>query len=212
MKLIEPYINVDEAILSLDNGGRFYNFFTEAEDGVISQAEIGKVAGLFNDRQKTVLFFELSISNLDAAAKADVISKMDENLQRSYEKYKPQELLPSEAESKGVISSNAIITGFPVLIESKSELTGFILIPISTGKAMTFIPIPIIDHFDVYRMKDELSSETFLIAHAKNAEKLTENKRIKVAGVLKEFKIKKGEADVDRKYLEINYFINKELI
>lgn len=212
MKLIEPYINVDEAILSLDNGGRFYNLFTEAEDGIISQAEIGKVAGLFNDRQKMVLFFELSVSRLDAVAKANVISKLDENLQRSYQKYKPQELLPSEAENKGVISANAIITGFPALIESKSELTGFILIPISTGKAMTFVPIPIIDHFDVYKMKDELSSETFLIAHAKNAEKLPEHKRIKVGGVLKEFKLKKGEEPGVRKYLEINYFLTGESI
>jgi len=212
MKLIEPYINVDEAILSLDNGGRFYNLFTEAEDGIISQAEIGKVAGLFNDRQKMMLFFELSVSRLDAVAKANVISKLDENLQRSYQKYKPQELLPSEAENKGVISANAIITGFPALIESKSELTGFILIPISTGKAMTFVPIPIIDHFDVYKMKDELSSETFLIAHAKNAEKLPEHKRIKVGGVLKEFKLKKGEEPGVRKYLEINYFLTGESI
>lgn len=37
MKQIEPYINVDEAIRALDNGGRFYNVLTHAEDGIIPQ-------------------------------------------------------------------------------------------------------------------------------------------------------------------------------
>lgn len=45
MKKIESYIDVNDAISDLDNGGRFYNLFTHADDGIISQAELGKVGG-----------------------------------------------------------------------------------------------------------------------------------------------------------------------
>lgn len=207
MKQIKPYVNVSEAISSLDNGGRFYNVLTHAEDGIISQSEVGKVGGLFNEKQKVILFLELSISKLDASAKADLVSKLDDGLQKSYQKYKPQELLPSEANSKGVLSANAIITGFPKLVDSKSDFTGVILIPIMTGKAMTFIPVPIIEKYDIYEIRDEASSETFLIAHAKDADKLPEQK-IKVAGVLKELKMKKGDEGSAKKFLEINYFLH----
>lgn len=209
MKQIAPYTDINEAISSLDNGGRFYNILTDAEDGIISSSELGKVGGLFNEKQKMILFLELSISALDPAAKAEVLSKLDSSLQRSYQKYKAQELLPSEANDRGILSSNAIITGFPKMRESKSDFNGFILIPISTGKAMTFVPVPIIDKYDIYEIRDEVSSETFLIAHARGEEKLPEQ-QIKVAGVLKELKLKKGETERATKFLEVNYFLNSD--
>ena len=65
MKKIEPYKNINEATLSLDNGGRFYNVLTKSDDGIISSSELGKVAGLFIDKQKMVLFLDLATSNFD---------------------------------------------------------------------------------------------------------------------------------------------------
>lgn len=209
MKQIKSYTDVNEAIRSLDNGGRFYNLFTHAEDGVISQSELAKVGGLFNERQKTMLFFEMSVSNLDSTAKTEVISKFDSNLQLSYQKYKAQELSVYEANEIGILSSNAIITGIPKMIGSKSNFNGFILVPIMAGKVMVFIPVPLVDSYDVYEIRDENSSETFLIAHARGAEKLPE-KLIKVAGVLKELKSNKEEEKGSKKFLEINYFINPD--
>ncbi|WP_342327446.1 hypothetical protein [Pedobacter sp. FW305-3-2-15-E-R2A2] len=207
MKKIESYIDVNDAISDLDNGGRFYNLFTHADDGIISQAELGKVGGLFNDKQKMILFFELSVSNLGSAAKTEVLSKFDNSLQLNYQKYKAQELSASEANEIGVISSNAIITGIPKKIASKSEFNGYILIPILAGKVTTFIPVPITDSYDVYEIRDEKSSETFFIAHARGSEKLPEQ-QIKVAGVIKELKSKKNEDNGSKKFLEINYFLN----
>lgn len=46
MKKVSPYQNLNTALKSLDNGGRFYNILTKAEDGIINQAEIGKVGNL----------------------------------------------------------------------------------------------------------------------------------------------------------------------
>ncbi|AOM80974.1 hypothetical protein BFS30_23410 [Pedobacter steynii] len=115
--------------------------------------------------------------------------------------------MASEANGIGIVSSNAIITGIPKMIESKSDFKGYILIPMLAGKVTTFIPVPIIDRYDVYEIRDEKSSDTFLIAHAKGSEKLPERK-IKVAGVLKELKSKKDEDKGSKKFLEVNYFLN----
>lgn len=207
MKQIQPYNNIDEAVLSLDNGGRFYNILTHAEDGSISQAELAKVGGLFNEKQKMILFLELSISRLDAQAKAELLSKLDNNLQLNYQKYKAQELLPSEANEKGILAANAIISGIPKMRESKSDFKGYIIIPIVAGKVTTFIPVPIIDKYDIYEIRDEIAAETFLIAHARGTEKLPEQ-QIKVAGVLKELKLEKNEEPAAKKFLEVNYFLD----
>ncbi len=153
MKKIEPYKNINEATLSLDNGGRFYNVLTKSDDGIISTSELGKVAGLFIDKQKMVLFLDLAISNFDVNAKEKIVNSLDVSLRSTYEKYKSQEFLPSEAYDKGILSSNSIITGFPKKIDSKSDFNGVIVLPV--GKS--FVVMPIIDKYDVYEIRDEVS-------------------------------------------------------
>lgn len=206
MKKIEPYTNVKEALQSLDNGGRFYNILTKAEDGIINQSELGKVGGVFNDKQQMILFLELSISKLNETEKEKIITKLDSDLQSSYQKYKSQVLLPSEANLKGIISSNAIITGIPKLIDSKSEFQGFIMFPIISGNVTTFMMIPLIDEYDVYELRDENSSETFFIAHLKDSEKLPCKKMI-IGGVLKELKEKESDEKAKGKFLEAIYHL-----
>ncbi|SKB29587.1 hypothetical protein [Daejeonella lutea] len=207
MKYIQAYSDTSEALIALDNGGRFYNILTNAEDGKISAAELAKVGGLFNDRQKMILFLELSISKLDAADRAKVLTSLDEALMESFHKFRAQKLLPSQAQEKGILSHNAIITGIPKMTESRKDFKGFILIPIMTGKVMTFVPVPIIEKYDIYEVRDEMSATTFLIAHTKGEAKLPEEK-IVVAGVLKELKTEKDEDKGSRKFLEVNYFMS----
>jgi len=203
MKKIEPYKNINEATLSLDNGGRFYNVLTKSDDGIISSSELGKVAGLFIDKQKMVLFLDLAISNFDVNTKEKIVDSLDVSLRSTYEKYKSHELLPSEAYDKGILSSNSIITGFPKKIDSKSDFNGVIIIPV--GNSM--IAIPLIDKYDVYEIRDEVSDDTFLIAHARGSIVLPE-KKIKVAGVLKELKSNKNEKKTSKKFLEALYYLN----
>lgn len=205
MKQIIPYQNITEALVHLDNGGRFYNLFTKAEDGEINAAELSKVAGMFNEKQKLVLFLELSMSALSKEDQVAIISKLDDKLRLDFLKYKAQELMASEAEERGVLAANAIISGVPIIKESKSEFKGIILVPVSTGKAMTFVPIPIIDQYDIYEIRDDHSSETFLIAHYRGKEKLPAEK-IKVAGVLKKIEVKVDGVKAYQKFLEINYY------
>ena len=205
MEIVKPYTEINKAIISLDNGGRFYNLLTKAEDGIISQAELGKLGGIFNDKQKMILFLELSISKLKQNEKEIIISKLEESLKKDYLKYKPQNLLPSEVNEKGILSSNMVLTGVPELIDSKSDFNGFIMIPIMTGKVTTFSLIPLIDNYDVYELRDEKTSETFIIAHSKTSKKLP-NEKMVIAGVLKE--LEKDEKGVKKKFLEAIYHMN----
>lgn len=205
MEKITVFNNSADAISSLDNGGRFYNILTKPNDNVISLAEVGKVAGLFFEKQQAVLFLELAMSKLSESAKQEVSATFDENLQEAYIKYKPQWLLPSEVENKGIVSSNTIVTGVPSFREKHSGLVGFVMIP--AGKA--FVMVPIFDVYDIYEIRDEQSSETFIIAHKKEKEKLPEQK-IKVAGVLKELKKKKDDENAIDKFLEVSYFIAED--
>jgi hypothetical protein len=145
------------------------------------------------------------MSQLTKQDQVDIISKLDDKLRKDFLKYKAQELMASEAEERGVLSANAVITGIPTIKDSKSEFKGIILIPISTGKSMTFIPIPIIDQYDIYEIRDDYSSETFLIAHYHGKDKLPAEK-IKVAGVLKKLEVKIDGVKNYQKFLEINYY------
>lgn len=206
MEEITPYETINEAFQSLDNGGRFYDIFSKAEDGVITKAELSRVCGLISGPQKTMLFLDLSISKLDSDSQKSIISKLDNNLQATYDRYRPQYLVPSEANTKGIVSSNAVITGIPQLTDSKSDFLGFIMVPIMTGKVMTFSMIPLIDTYDVYHIKDEVSSDSFIIAHNKGAGKLPE-KKIKVAGILKELKSDKEEKNASKIFLEAFYHL-----
>ncbi|MEL6674685.1 MAG: hypothetical protein AAFR61_20920 [Bacteroidota bacterium] len=193
MKTIKAYRQINEALQALDNGGRFYNLFTKADDGEITAAELGKVAGVFSDRQKMVLFLEMALSEFDAQQTEAVISKLDEQLQEAYHTYQPSTMKPAQAMQEAAASTYAILEGTPYHTESKSDFGGFIMVPISTGDVTTFTMIPIIDAYDVYDMKTEGDSDSVVIAHAKTNKKLPQVP-MKIGGIFKEMKAdKKGE-------------------
>jgi len=204
MKKITPYKSARGALASLDNGGRFYNLLTHANDGYINSGELAKVAGVFTDKQKMVLYLEMSLSELDDSAVKNIHSSLSDSLKNAYDKYLPQRLVPSEAQQKGKISSAAIITGVPKFVKSNSDFKGFIMTPISTGKTMSMIMVPIIDYYDVYELRDQKTSKEFIIAHARGSAKLPE-KMIRCGGILKELQSdEKGTGT--KKFLESMYY------
>ncbi len=205
MKKIKPFENMDAAIESLDNGGHFYNILTKADDGVISRSELGKVGGIFSDKQQIVLFLEMSLLAFRQADKELVLSKLDKSLSASYLKFKSQVLLPSEAKKDGIVSSNAIITGIPKLVDSQSDFVGFIMFPIMSGDVPTMMMVPMTDEYDVYELRDDESSDTFLIAHTKDEKKLP-NEKIILGGVIKELQAEKEAGSPAGKFLEVIYY------
>lgn len=205
MKKIIPYKTTRNALASLDNGGRFYNLITKADDGKISSAELSKAAGVFSGKQQMTLFLEMSLSELPSEARKQILSSVSDDIKEAIYKYPTQHLLPYEAKEQGILSGNAIVSGIPKLVDSKEEFSGFIMIPVMAGKVTTFMMIPIIDQYDIYELRDEVSSKEFLIAHSKSSNKLPET-RIKCAGVLKELKSEEKEDSKASIFLETIYY------
>ncbi len=205
MKHIVPYKTAKNALASLDNGGRFYNLITKANDGQVTQAELARVAGVYNNKQKMVLYLEMSLCELNEQAVKSIRSTLSDDLKKAYKRYCPQRLLPSEAHLQGRVSANAIITGVPTFVKSNSDFNGFIMIPISTGKTTTFMMIPIVDVYDVYEIRDHKTAREFLIAHARGSAKLPQT-TVRCGGILKELKGDKKGKTTPKKFLETLYY------
>ncbi len=205
MQSVIPYQNYTGALEALDNGGRFYNIFTKAKDDEVSPVELAKVAGVFSSKQKMFLFYEMAVRELGESDRQSLFDNLSEGLQAAYEEHRPQNLLPSEADSKGVASKTAILTGYPRFVTDKTVFNGFIFIPMSTGKSMMMIMIPIMDQYDIYELTDDSSSAKTFIANVRGSEKLpVELSRF--GGILKETAVDKEGKEKDRLFLEALYY------
>ena len=185
MKEVIPFADCGRALKELDNGGRFYNLFTKAEDEEISAGELAKVAGVFGDRQKMFLFLEMAVHDLAVSDQQEVYGSLSTSLREQHAKYTPQALLPSEAEERGVAAKTAIITGYPRFVEDKSVFSGFIMVPIMIGTVTTMTMIPIMDQYDVYELGDEESSRKVFLANVRGLPRLPE-RLSRFGGVLKD--------------------------
>ncbi|MEE2888023.1 MAG: hypothetical protein VX951_11400 [Planctomycetota bacterium] len=205
MKKVIPYKHYDGALKALDNGGRFYNLFTKARDEEVSPAELAKVAGVFSDRQKMFLFLEMAVHDLEEANKQSLYGNLSTSLRAEHAEHRPQALLPSEADERGVAAKTAIITGYPRFVTDKTVFSGFIMVPIMAGKTMTFMMIPITDCYDVYELSDEVSSKKTFIANVRGLPRLPAVLS-RFGGILKETsRDEKGEQK-DRLFLEGIYY------
>jgi hypothetical protein len=211
MQKIVPFKTHTEALATLDNGGRFYNLFTKAGDDIVTAAEVGKVAGVYSDKQKMTIYLALCLGEMHPVSAEQVIYTLTDDLKEALQRYLPKVYTATQAKENGTVGSSAIVTGIPKLVESKSDFNGFIIVPVSTGKSMTMILIPIIDKYDIYEIRDEASSETFFIAHARGEEKLPEH-QIKAGGIIKELTTKKDGVESKSKFLETLYYVDNELI
>ncbi len=206
MEKIQPYQNASEAMSALDNGGRIYNLFTEMGDEQISLGEIAKVAGVFWNAQKAVLHLQMSILALPHDQHNAILNSLDQDAQGYYQKYQALELSPLVAKTEGVLASNLLVRGTPRHVESKEEV-GYVMMMILVGKVPVAIPTSITDHYDVYHVQDENSSEDFLIAHSKSKAKLPEEPLL-LGGVLKELKLDKYETEASSRYFEVIYYMS----
>jgi len=152
MHEIIPFNTTEEALQTLDNGGRFFNFLTKPGDGTITGSELKKAAGVVSGNSQAFLFLTLSLSSLPIEQRDNIIAQMEPDLKQKYLDSLPFELELEEFEQKASTSHGVIVSGYPKFLEDKTEFTAFIMIPIMTGKTMTFTMIPIFDQFDVYEL------------------------------------------------------------
>ena len=205
MRKITPYKTTRNALAVLDNGGRFYNWASKANDSNITSAELGKTVGAFSSQKVKMLFLEIAISDLTEEGKKQIKQSLTDDLKADLSKYPVKYLKPSEAKSKAQTGESAIITGIPRLIDAKTKFTGFIMIPIMVNNVTTFSMIPIYQQYDVYELRDHKTSKEVLIAHSKQARKLPE-KTLKCGGILKELKADKKKKSASNLFLETLYY------
>ncbi len=201
MKHIQPFTSSAEALSKLDNGGRLWDFSSKANDGNISKAELAKAAGVFSSTQKIMLYLEMHLSELSSDESAKIRAALDPDLQSLYLKNRPKRHSIATAATEAQPGSPIITQGIPELVDAKTAFLGFIMIPIVTNGITTFSMIPIIDQYDVYRLKVEGDSTEFLIAHGRGKKKL-DNRQQLFGGIIKSLEKENSGTD---KFLEVLY-------
>lgn len=201
MEQITLFKSASQAIDNLDNGGQFYNIFTKADDDLISQSEVSKVAGASLQKQKAVLFLNLAMSKLSAREQQEIEGRFDDKLSDNFQKYSPQSI-NSNAELESLdAGTGVIISGTPRKIEGEGIISGFISIPVID----VFTLIPISETYIVYEIKDDVSGEAVLVAHDKDAGLLPESP-IKIAGVIKQFQLTQEDESEFQKFIEVDFY------
>jgi hypothetical protein len=202
MRQIKPYQTAWGAKRALDNGGRFYNLWTQADDNVVDAGELAKAAGVHSSDVKAFLHFEMALMDLPEQQQAEVRSLLSPGLKKRLRKWQPRVLNPSRVESEGAAGVPAIVTGYPSFVEDRTQLQAFIVLitPVITL-------IPIVDMFDVYEVYDtpERMEPRTVIATVRGSERL-DSVYSRFGGVLKELQFEDKTGKDHGLYLEATYY------
>lgn len=192
---------------AIDNGGRFYNLFSQADDKIISRAELAKAAGVFSSGDTAFLFLEMAQQDLAHNERASVEQMLEPELRAKFRRRRPTTLTPSLVDAQGKAGSSVIVTGYPRFIENKTEFNGFIMIPISAGKVTTFTMVPIYDQFDLYELFDDKKMQKPSSVIAKSRGKRLEHAGpVRFGGVLRKLQVEKGKERLHAFYLEAVFY------
>ena len=207
MREITPYKTKRGLQKTLDNGGRFYNFFTDADDNVVSRAELAKAAGVFSNEVSAFLFLEMAQQELPLADRTSIEALLEPELRRRYGRHRPVTLNPSEIESRGTAGRAVIVAGFPRFVEDRTKFSGYIMMPMQVGNTTTFMIIPIFDQFDVYEVFDDrrMRKPNSMIATVRGR-KLNCDSPIRFGGVLKKLEFEDKTKKWHKFYLEVAYY------
>ncbi len=208
MKQIHPYSTFQEAIESFDNGGKLFNLFSHAKDGVVSPAELGKVAGVTFDKQSMILFLMMSISRLDNSSREKVLARLDLSLFKQYEKHQPLHMSIEQLDETGKPGISATLVGTPKRIGSKEDFGGMIMVPIIVGSVTTFTMIPMVNTYEVYELKSDYSDKTAIIAHPKDQGSLPERK-LRLGGILTSLSKSDNVTHPDQVFMEVQYYMEE---
>ncbi len=207
MREIEPYRSLQELQKAIDNGGRFYNLFTAADDAVVSPSELAKAAGVYTAGMEAFLFLELAQQKLSVEDRKAVFELLQPSLQKKLRTTGPKLLPPSTVECESAVDQAIVTSGYSRFMKEASQLGGFVMVPIMVGKVMTMMPIPITDTFCIYEFFDEaaMTSPSAIVATPK--EKRFEHEGpIRVGGAMRKIEYKDKEPKTHELFLETLYF------
>lgn len=209
MKKIIPYTSYEEAMEAFDNGGKFYDLFSHAHDGVVSPAELGKVAGVTNDKQSLILYLVMSISRLDNRARERVLAKLSTQLFEIYQKYHPVHMSLDQLIDHGKAGISTTVVGSVQKVISSAHLSGSILVPMIVGAVSSFTMVPIEESYEVYELSSGTSDRVALVAHHQEKERLPERK-LRLGGMLTTLNLSDDAKDHQSIFLEAQYYIEED--
>ena len=203
MRKIDPYKTLAGALRALDNGGRFYNLFTQAGDKVVSATELKKVAGVFRDDQAAALFFELATAELDERARRGVMDALGPEARAIQRRHRPLRLEPAEFAAQARAGVGYLVEGRVRKFDDVT-VTGMIFIPIMVGKTMTMMMVPTQDYFTVYELDGPAPGvECLVLTPKQNAQMIG---RHRFSGIAKEAEVGTGKRKIKRLRLEPQYY------
>lgn len=207
MRELKPYRTLQGLRKAIDNGGRFYNFFTDADDHVVTRAELAKAAGVFTAGVHAFLFLEMAQQELPSDDRRSILRLLETDLRKKYQRSRPRILVPSLVEKDGSAGHSVIVTGYPRFVENRTEFSAFIMIPIVAGKVTTFMMIPIFDQFDVYEVFDDsrMRKPNSMVATVRG-QRLTHDGPIRFGGVLRKLQFKDKTRKSHKFYLETVFY------
>ena len=207
MRELKPYRTGNGLQKALDNGGRFYNFFSKSQDKIVTRGELAKAAGVFSASTQAFLFLEMMQQELPTEERRSVLQLLDSDLRTDYRRHRPIILSPSKVEAEGVAGRSVIVAGYPRFVENRTEFSGFIMIPISTWKTTTFTMIPIFDQFDVYEVfDDQRMRKPKTVVATVRGQKLEHDGPIRFGGVLRKLQFKDKTKKSHQFYLETVFY------
>lgn len=209
MKQIIPYTSFQEAIEAFDNGGKFFNLFSHARDGVVSPAELGQVAGIANNKQAMILYLVMSISRLDNRSRERVLARLDTQLFDMYEKYRPVHMSLDQVLDRGKPGISTTMVGTLKKVSTSTDLGGTIMVPVVVGSDTSYTMVPLENSYEVYEMSSEYTERVVMVAHHKEKAGLPERK-LRVGGMLTSLNQTTGSNQLATVFLEAQYFIEEE--
>jgi hypothetical protein len=202
MRELQPYKTAHGALRALDNGGRFYNMFAKSGDEVIDHSELARAAGVYSTGAKAFLHFEMGLMDLLCEQRDEIVASLSPDLQEKYQAQKPASYSPSIVETQGTAGEMAIVSGYPVFVEDKTQFTGFIVLVVPV-----IVFVPIFDQFDVYEVYDspDLDTPRTVIATTRGTKRL-DGLHVRFGGPLKELYFEDKTSKDHGLFLEALYY------
>ena len=147
MRELKPYRTLAGARAALDNGGRFFNLLTRADDDRISKVELTKAAGVFRSEQQAFLFLHMALADLTDGQRSEVLSLLEPPLAGRYKSHGPRRLETSAVADEAMPGELIVVEGYPRYF-TESKVRSVVFIP--AGKVM--MPVPVEVYYDGYHV------------------------------------------------------------
>ena len=193
---------------ALDNGGRFYNLLTKADDDVLSITELRKAAGVFGNAPESMLFLHLAISALGEQDRRTILQALGPQAKALNRRFGPKPVAPTEFAANARAGTGYLLEGEVRKFDDVTEC-GFMFVPVMSGKVMTMMPIPTTERFRVYEVRERgagkvSSGAECLVLTPKQATVL--RGRIRFVGIAREGQVGQGANKAKRLRLDARYY------